>query len=170
VLPGSVKALRPLDSFATTTYYALHAYQLLDADGGSRYVRYTFVPEGGNKRIGPGEAKRRGPDYLQEDIRDRIARGPVRFTLELQVARAGDPVNDPAAAWPEDRQRVRAGTLELTALDTERESGDDVLVFDPTRVTDGIELSDDPVLRYRSRAYSASVYRRSGTRPEGDGA
>jgi catalase len=169
VLPGSVSALRPLDSYATASYYALHAYRFVDADGGSRYVRYTFLPEAGNQRIGLGEAKRRGPDYLQQEIGERVARGPVRFTLELQIAQPGDPLNDPSAAWPEGRQRVRAGTLELTALDTERETGDDVLVFDPTRVTDGIELSDDPVLRYRSRAYSESIYRRSGARPQGEG-
>jgi catalase len=36
-----------------------------------------------------------------------------------------------------------------------------VLVFDPTRVTDGIELSDDPILRFRPRAYSVSVARRA---------
>ena len=54
------------------------------------------------------------------------------------------------------------GTLELTGLDTERETGDDVLVFDPTRMTDGIELSGDPVLRYRAEAYAASVEFRSG--------
>ena len=40
--------------------------------------------------------------------------------------------------------------------------GDDILVFDPTRVTDGIDLSDDPILRFRPRAYAASVTRRSG--------
>ena len=33
-------------------------------------------------------------------------------------------------------------------------------VFDPTRVVDGIELSDDPILRYRAGAYSESVSRR----------
>ena len=49
--------------------------------------------------------------------------------------------------WPKDRERVDAGTLELTDLETERETGGDVLVFDPTRVVDGIELSDDPVLQ-----------------------
>jgi catalase len=57
---------------------------------------------------------------------------------------------------------VRAGTLELTELETERETGGDVLVFDPTRVTDGIELSDDPVLRFRHEAYTESVARRMG--------
>jgi catalase len=35
-----------------------------------------------------------------------------------------------------------------------------VLVFDPVRVTDGIELSDDPILRFRSPAYRVSVERR----------
>jgi catalase len=163
VLPGSLKALRPLESYATTTYYALHAFRFVDADGGSRYVRYTFVPEAGETRIGPREAKRRGRDYLQEDIRERVARGPVRFTLELQIAAPGDPVDDPSAAWPSERQRINAGTLELTELDTERERDGDVLVFDPTRVIDGIELSDDPVLRFRHDAYSESVSRRMET-------
>ena len=160
VLPGSLKALRPLESYATTKYYALHAYRFLDADGGSRYVRYTFVPEAGDTRIGPRDAKQRGRDYLQEDIRARVARGPVRFTLELQLAEPGDPVNDPSAAWPDDRRRVNAGTLEISGLETERETDGDVLVFDPTRVVDGIELSDDPVLRYRRDVYSESVARR----------
>jgi catalase len=168
-LPGSVKALRPLESYGTTQYYALHAYRFVDAQGGSRYVRYTLVPEGGETRIGPREAKRRGRDYLQEDMRDRVEHGPVRFTLELQIAEPGDPVDDPSAAWPAQRRRVNAGTLELTGVETERETGGDVLVFDPTRVTDGIELSDDPVLRYRYAAYAESIYRRSGVRPEGEG-
>jgi catalase len=166
-LPGSLPALRPLESYATTRYYALHAYRFLDAGGGSRYVRYILEPELGDKRIGGREAKQRGPDYLQREIRERVERGPIRFTLTLQVAAPGDPVNDPSAAWPAERRRVDAGTLSLTGLDTERETGGDVLVFDPTRVTDGIELSDDPVLRYREAAYSESVYRRSGIRPGG---
>ena len=62
--------------------------------------------------------------------------------------------------WPRERERVTAGTLELTELETERETGDDVLVFDPTRVTDGIELSDDPVLIFRHVSYTESVARR----------
>ena len=37
----------------------------------------------------------------------------------------------------------------------------DVLVFDPTRVTDGIELTGDPILRVRTAAYRASVGRRT---------
>ena len=45
------------------------------------------------------------------------------------------------------------------SVDDPEESGGPV-VFDPTRVVDGIELSDDPILRYRAGAYSESVARR----------
>lgn len=162
-LPANLPALRPPASYATTTYYAIHAYRVLDAGGGSRYVRYTLRPEARGAKLGPREAKRRGRDYLQAEIRERVAAAPVRFTLELQVAAPGDPIDDPASTWPKERERVRAGTLEITELETERETGGDVLVFDPTRVVDGIELSDDPVLRFRSAAYSESVARRMGS-------
>jgi catalase len=160
-LPPNLPALRPPTSYATCRYYAIHAYRFVDGDGGSRYARYTLVPEIEEPRLSPREAKRRGREYLQQEIRERIADGPVRFTLELQVAAPDDRVDDPATEWPTDRQRVQAGTLEITGVETERETGDDVLVFDPGRVTDGIELSNDPVLRFRPKAYSESVARRT---------
>lgn len=161
-LAVGLPALRPPESYATCQYYGIHAYRFVGADGRARYVRYTFLPEAGESRLGAREAKRRGRDYLQDEIRKRLERGPVRFTLELQLAGPGDNVDDPASVWPRERERVRAGTLELTGLDTEREQGDDILIFDPTRVTDGIELSDDPVLRFRPQAYAESVARRAG--------
>jgi catalase len=159
-LPATVQSLRPPVSYATCRYYGIHAFRFLDADGGSRYVRYTFVPEAGDVRLGVREAKGRGRNYLQDEIRERLSRAPVRFRLELQIAGAGDNVNDPSSTWTSERERVDAGVLELTELETERETGGDVLVFDPTRVVDGIELSDDPVLRFRHDAYSESVSRR----------
>ena len=51
--------------------------------------------------------------------------------------------------------------FEITELETGRERDGDVLVFDPSRVTDGIECSADPVLGFRPRAYSDSVARRT---------
>ncbi len=162
-LPPNLSALRPVSSYATCRYYAIHAFRLIDGGGAGQYVRYTLVPEAGDVRLGPREARRRGRDYLQDEIRVRLERGPVRFTLELQLAAPGDTVDDPSAVWPKDRRRLNAGTLELTGLDTEREVGGDVLVFDAARVTDGIELSDDPVLRFRTEAYRESVRRRTAS-------
>lgn len=164
-LPANAPALAPPVSYATCRYYAIHAYRFLDADASSRYVRYTWIPEAGEVRLSPLKARRLGPDYLQREIVERVTRGPVRFALELQVASAGDDVTDPSSVWPRQRARVRAGVLEITGLETERETGGDVLVFDPARMIDGIECSDDPVLRFRPRTYSESVQRRSGMPP-----
>jgi catalase len=119
------------------------------------------VPRAKAAALSVGEAKRRGRDYLQEEIVARMAREPVRFDLQLQLAQAGDAVDDPTAVWPASRETVVAGTLELTGPDTERETGGDVLVFDPLRLTDGIEASDDPVLRFRPAAYAASIAART---------
>lgn len=161
-LTANAGALRPPPSYAACRYYAVHAFRFVDGQGGSCYVRYIFAPEREEPRLWPHQARRRGRDYLQHDITERLSRGPVRFTLALQVAAPEDPVSDPSVDWPRSRAQVKAGTFEFTGLDTERETGDDVLVFDPCRVTDGIELSDDPVLRYRSPAYADSVGERTG--------
>jgi catalase len=59
---------------------------------------------------------------------------------------------------------VRVARLELDRLAFDRERDGDILVFDPTRVTDGIELTDDPILHARPGAYRVSVARR--TRPD----
>jgi catalase len=163
VLPVVAPTLVAPESYAVIPYYGLHAFRWIGADGSERFVRYTVAPQASGRRLRPWEARRRGRDYLQTEIRDRVQAGTVTFTLELQIAEAGDPVNDPSAAWPSSRRRVRAGVLQITKLDSEREQGDDVLVFDPGRVTDGIECSDDPVLRFRPGAYSESIRRRTGS-------
>jgi catalase len=122
-------------------------------------VRYEWVPADGDRRLGGREAKARGRDFLQQELRERLTRGPTRFTLQLQIAAPGDPVDDPSARWPSERERVDAATLEITEIDEAGDQG--VLVFDPGRVTDGVELSEDPVLQFRPRAYDESVSRRT---------
>ena len=162
-LPGlraGAKSLRPPSSYAACAYYAIHAFKWIAADGSERWVRYTWRPSTQEPSLSTSAAKARGADYLQRDVADRLAREPFTFTLDLQIAAAGDPVDDPTAAWPADRERVVAGTLEITGLAPERESEGSVLVFDPVHITDGIELSDDHILRFRPRAYSVSIERR----------
>jgi catalase len=153
---------KPPISYATCLYNALHAYEWIAADGSRRFLRYTWVPEAGEQSLDGGAAKQHGQDYLQEEIGERLRSEPIRFTLRVQIAAPGDPTHDATAVWPEDRERIDVGTLELVELETGREQGGDVLVFDPTRVIDGIELSDDPLPRLRSQAYSISVERRTG--------
>ena len=161
-LRHNLPALKPPASYATRRYFAIHAYKWISMGGAERWVRYTWLPDGEEENISAREAKTRGRDYLQEEIGERLARGPVRFTLQLQLADDGDSPDDPMAVWPDERPTVAAGILELTELAPEAESGGELIVFDPVRVTDGIELSDDPILRFRPRAYSVSVEARMG--------
>jgi catalase len=112
--------------------------------------------------VSADEAEARGAHYLRDDLADRLRQGPARFTLWVQLAGEDDPVDDPTVAWPDDRERVEMGSLEITGLAFDREQDGDVLVFDPTRVIDGIELSDDKILLFRAHAYAESVLRRTG--------
>lgn len=167
LLPRLIKDLplmRPPASYALLRYHGQHAFRWVDGEGAQRYVRYTLVPAAGEEPfLRLRTARRRGRDYLQDELRARLAGGPVRFTLEVQIAQDGDPVDDASREWPLERRRVTVGTFEITGPDHEREREGDVLVFDPTRLTSGIELSEDPVLRFRSPAYRESVARRTAS-------
>jgi catalase len=160
-LPANLAALKPARSYVTRRYFAIHAFKWVNADGEECHVRYTWLPEGGEETISMGEAKKLGSEYLQEEMRQRLQRGPARMLLQLQVAAPGDQTADPRKHWPNDRERVIAGTLEITELDPSPESDGGIVVFDPMRLTDGIEASDDRVLQYRPKAYSVSADRRS---------
>jgi catalase len=151
-------------SYAQLEYHGIHAYRWIAADGSERWIRFSWRPAAGEAGLSDDEAAERGPDYLQEELRGRLEGGPVEFTLEVAIAADGDDPDDPTEPWPDDRERIVVGSLVLEALDDTRERDGDVLVFDPTRVTDGIELSGDRILRVRPDAYAVSVERRSGAR------
>jgi catalase len=165
--PGALKAKRETDaalerraSFAARPYLAFHAFRWLDADGGERWVRYFWQPTVDEPDLSKEEARRRGRDYLFDELRERLGEEPVRMRLEVQIAGPGDEPHDPSHAWPDDRRRVTVGTLEVTGVD---EDADDGIVYDPMRLVDGIEASDDPVLRFRPTVYTHSHTRRTAS-------
>ncbi len=86
--------------------------------------------------------------------------GPVAFDLIVDVAAAKDDPHNPMSVWRGSREFV-AGWFEITTPEDDHEAEGDLVVFDPTRVVDGIELSEDPILRYRPSAYSVSIERRT---------
>jgi catalase len=153
-----VKALKPPNSYAEATYYPIHAYLWLTLAGHATWVRYRLVPKATPRERPPGRFS--GRDRLREEMQVRLAQGPVRFDLMVTVAGPRDDPHDPMSVWKGSRDFV-AGWLEITTPEPDHEEQGDVVVFDPTRVVDGIELSDDPILRYRPSAYSVSIERRS---------
>lgn len=156
----------PPASLAQLAYRSPHSFKLVNGEGQGTWIRYRWRPEAGEASIPDDDARARGRDYLREELAERLRQGPVGFELQLQVAAEDDPIDDPTAIWPEDRQLVGAGRLEITELVDDPESDDHIDVFDPIRVVDGIELSNDPILHARARAYSVSAYRRLGLEVE----
>ena len=156
----------PLASFATALYYSPHTFWLVDDAGGRSPVRMRWLPEAGEQRLEDDEAKARGRDYLYEDLAERLAGdGTIAFELRFQRPDADDPLDDPTALWPDEREQVAAGRLEITAAVEDPERDDHIDVFDPLRLPDGVEPSDDPILHARRNAYSVSAYRRWGRPP-----
>jgi catalase len=152
----------PLASFATATYFSPHTFWLIDSAGVRHPVRYRWIPETGDEHLPDEDARERGRNYLHDELAARLAEGPIAFDLRLQLPAADDSLDDPTALWPDDRELVDAGRLEITATVDDPEGDGHIDVFDPTRVPSGVELSDDPILHARPRAYSVSAYRRMG--------
>jgi catalase len=147
-------------SYASVSYHALHAYGF-DSDQGRRYGRYHWVPDEPEVTLTDEELEARSPEFLHDELVERLDRGPCRFHLRVQLAADGDPLDDPTSVWPDDRAVIEVGTLDITSLAFDRERDGDILVFDPTRVVDGIVLSDDAILHARAKIYAVSVARRT---------
>jgi len=149
-------------SWLQARYNGLHAFRWVDAAGHATSVRYQLRPDLGERRIPRKEARVLGRDFLHEDLRRRLADRPAGFRLMLQLAAPGDRTDDATRPWPDSRPLLEAGRLELSAVRGDQGAGCERLVFDPTRVIEGIELSDDPLLKARRAAYSVSIERRLG--------
>lgn len=150
-------------SYATIGYHALHAFGFVSGDGVVRHGRYHFIPVAGDASLSDDDAAAADDHYLRDELEARLTRGPVRFELEVELAGGGDPIDDPTAPWSDDRERVTLGRIDITALAFDRERDGDILVFDPSRVTEGLELTADPILLARPGAYSVSVARRTAS-------
>lgn len=158
-IPGlrhNAPRLKPPVSYARLAYFAIHAFKWVAPDGGERWVRYRIEPVEDEIFMAPKEAKAGGRDFLQEEIAERLAAGGARMDLVVQLAEAGDEVDDPTSVWGEGGGLVGAGTIELDGVVEDA----DPFIFDPMKLCDGIEPSNDPILRFRPSAYSASFERR----------
>jgi catalase len=166
--PATARALQinqskpPWANLAQAEFHCMHAFRFVNDAEEARYARYQWIPEAGRASTTIEELRQRGESYFFDDLEERLRSAPVAYSLELQLAEEGDPTNDPSAPWPEEREIVTIGRLELTRPTSNEEIGDPVMMHDPTRVTDGIETPDDPVLHARRGVYEASVADRTG--------
>lgn len=147
-------------SFAKENFYGVTAMRFINKEGASRYGRYRILPDAGVEHLGPEITKDKGPDFLFDELTERIAAGPISFQIFAQLANEGDEVNDATVHWPEDRPLARLGQMVLTAPAENDAQEQKKIIFDPIPRVDGIEPSDDPLLELRAAIYLLSGRRR----------
>jgi catalase len=145
-------------SFARAPYHAIHTFIVTGEDGTRRWVRFSWEPTIGVLNKGPKDPVE--DDYLRGELQRRLARGPARFSLMLTIGEAGDRFDDSSRAWSFHRRRVFMGTLSIDKVADDQWADNEHLSFNPCRVVDGIDLSDDPILRVRRGTYEVSRLRR----------
>jgi len=147
-------------SFAKQTYFGVTAMRFINQDGSSRYGRYRIVPDAGVEHLDPEVTKAKGPNFLFDELSERIAAGPISFEIFVQLANENDEVNDATVHWPEDRPLVRLGRIVLTSPVADDAQEQKKIIFDPIPRVDGIEPSDDPLLELRAAVYLMTGRRR----------
>jgi catalase len=150
-------------SFARESFFAVSAFKFTNADGTSRYGRYRVLPVAGNEYLNEAAAAARGPNFLFDEIKERVARGPVGFRVVVQLAEVGDIVDDATVRWPEDRPQRAFGEISLQEIVPNNAGEQQHIIFDPIPRVDGIDASADPLFEPRANIYLMSGRRRRGT-------
>ena len=156
-----VQAPKPIPtSFARESYFAVSAFKFTNKDGASRFARYRILPSAGNEYLDDKAVAAKSPDFLFDEVKDRIAKGPIKFRIVLHLAEDGDTTDDPTVRWPETRPKADFGELALTAIAPNNPAEQQQLIFDPIPRIDGIEAYADPLFEPRANIYLMTGRRR----------
>jgi catalase len=154
-----IKQSPPSAGFADSTFHALNAFWFTNSAGATVPVRWSVVPQDASGADVPGPSH--GKDYLFDDLIRTLAQRPLKWRLVLTIGEPGDPTNDATKPWPQSRRSVDAGTITITAVQTEESGNARDINFDPLVLPDGITASDDPLPPARSAIYARSFTRRA---------
>ena len=156
-----VEAPKPIPtSYARQAYFAITAFKFTNAAGQSRFGRFRLRPEAGTEFLAPEQAAMKTADFLAAELSERLAKGPARFRVLVQLAEAGDDATDATALWPETRPETEFGTIAITERVDELAPERRKIIFDPLPRVDGIESAGDPLTAVRSDLYLLSGRRR----------
>jgi catalase len=159
-VPAAFATVSTPDSFADEEYYSIDAFVFVNATGARQAVRYQMIPER-VVHLAAADAATQPPNFLMDELPERLKHGPVTFHLRAQLATAGDSTKDPTIAWPNDRKSVELGVLTIDKVIADSAEAEKKLLFLPGALTEGIEKSDDPLIDIRDGAYALSFSRRN---------
>jgi catalase len=148
-------------SYAEERYNGLDSFVFTDSSGADHTVRWLLVPAAQPVPVSPDDLAKRGPDFLEHEITERVRAAPQHWTMVVRVANPDDPTADPSKAWPDGRRSIEVGTLVVQQIEAERDGPCRDINFDPTVLPSGIRTSDDPFPAARSAAYAKSYDHRT---------
>ena len=156
-----VQAPKPIPtSFGKESFFAVSAFKFTNAEGASRYGRYRVLPAAGNEYLDEAGSAARSPNFLFDEIKERVMKEPVKFRIIVQLAEDGDPVDDVTVRWPEHRSQLTFGEISLREITPNNASEQQQIIFDPIPRVDGIEASADPLFEPRANVYLMTGRRR----------
>jgi catalase len=161
-----IKSHAPSSGFDNAAYYGLNAFQFVNADGASTYVRWTLAPLQPSEAGTGASPDKNDKSFLFDGLIASIQQHPLQWHLIMTVAQPGDPTDNATIQWPEGREQVDVGTLTLDLVESEETSPARDINFDPLVLPAGMAPSSDPLLSARSAVYSQSFTRRAGETKE----
>ena len=73
-------------SYARQEYFAITAFKFTNAAGQGRFGRFRLRPEAGTEFLTPEQAATKTSDFLAAELSERLAGGPARFRVMVQLA------------------------------------------------------------------------------------
>ncbi len=161
LLQGKYFAGQPVPaSFGKVNFWGVHAFAFVNTAGTKQFGKWVFEPVGGTQSLSDDEAKAKGPEFLFDDLRQRVAAGVIAFDFNLQLAQAGDRLDSAVTPLPDDRKKVTLGRLTIKAVSPDSTGACLTINFNPMVLPKGIEPSADPMLAARAAPYAVSLGRR----------
>ena len=154
-------------SFAREAFFAVTSFKFTNAEGISRHGRFRIRPEAGTEYLSNDDAAAKSANFLFDEIGERLARGPIRLGVFVQMAEPGDEVADASITWPDARKEIPFGTISLTARADDQVPERRRIIFDPLPRIDGIDSSGDPLTDVRADVYLLSGRRRRAALGDG---
>jgi catalase len=148
-------------SYAGVGYWGVHSFTFTNGNGDTALVKYKAIPDAGELGLTDEEAEAKGANFYEEELKERLAKGPVSFELVAIRGRDGDQTSDPTLRWDDEdgRETTPLGKISVEAIAPNATC--DAFSFLPGNVTDGIAgPADDPIYQIRSADYLVSFARR----------
>ena len=161
LIQGKYFASQPVPaSYVATNYWGVHGYGFANAKKEKVWGKYVFEPVGGVQTLTDEEAKAKVPNFLVDDLRQRVMEGKAAFNFNLEVAQPGDVLTNATIPLPEGRKKITLGVLKIVAVAPDSTGPCLNITFDPNIMPAGIEGAADPMLRARTAPYAVSLGRR----------